>query len=273
MANRIHHINTLTMCPPGGPLVNGTGSVFSAGRIICHCLLIEANSGLVLVDTGIGSADVADPVGRLGWEFARITRPQLDQKHTAIAQVASLGFKTSDVRHIVLTHLDVDHAGGLPDFPDAQVHVFHTEHHAAHAPLWDDRFRYKQVQWAHNPKWVIHESEGENWFGFRSVKAVDDDVLLIPLEGHSRGHCGVAVRTQDGWLLHAGDAYFHHSELTETPNCPFALNAFQRLIASDYGQRTKNLARVKELARTQHDVVVHCAHCPTEYDRLAIART
>ena len=33
------------------------------------------------------------------------------------------GFRREDVRHILVTHLDFDHAGGLPDFPDAVVHV------------------------------------------------------------------------------------------------------------------------------------------------------
>jgi glyoxylase-like metal-dependent hydrolase (beta-lactamase superfamily II) len=36
-------------------------------------------------------------------------------------QVQRLGFDPRDVRHIVLTHLDFDHAGGLDDFPHATV--------------------------------------------------------------------------------------------------------------------------------------------------------
>ncbi len=34
-----------------------------------------------------------------------------------------LGYSINDVRHIILTHLDLDHAGGLHDFPNAAVHV------------------------------------------------------------------------------------------------------------------------------------------------------
>jgi len=41
----------------------------------------------------------------------------------------------------------------------------------------------------------------------RALPGARDDVLLIPLPGHSRGHCGVAVKTGEGWLLHCGDAY------------------------------------------------------------------
>ena len=65
-----------------------------------------------------------------------------------------------------------------------------------------------------------HEVAGDDWFGFDAVTALGDDVLLVPLRGHTRGHCGVAVRRPDGgWLLHAGDAYFHAGE-KHTPPSP-----------------------------------------------------
>ncbi|WP_223281445.1 MBL fold metallo-hydrolase [Streptomyces antnestii] len=48
-----------------------------------------------------------------------MARPVLDTGETAVRQVAALGYDIEDVRHIVLTHLDLDHAGGLRDFPPA----------------------------------------------------------------------------------------------------------------------------------------------------------
>ncbi len=62
------------------------------------------------------------------------------------------------------------------------------------------RPRYVAAQWAHGPRWQRHEVAGEDWFGFGAVTALDDDVLLVPLRGHTRGHCGVAVRRPDGRL-------------------------------------------------------------------------
>ena len=61
--------------------------------------------------------------------------------------------------------------------------------------------------------------------------ATNDEVLLVPLPGHTRGHCGVAVRRSDDWLLHCGDAYFHRSEVEPgSGEAPPGLRAFERLI-------------------------------------------
>ena len=102
-------------------------------RIVAHCLLIEAGGGLVLVDTGYGLGDVANPK-RLGHPFRDMVRPRLIEDETAIRQVEALGHNPKDVRHIVATHLDVDHAGGIGDFPGAEVHLFASELVAAKAP-------------------------------------------------------------------------------------------------------------------------------------------
>src|SRR5207245_5655496 len=51
---------------------------------------------------------------------------------------------------------------------------------------------------------------------FRSDR--EPDILMIPLPGHTLGHCGIAVRAKDKWLLHAGDAYFFHGQLLAKPD-------------------------------------------------------
>ena len=88
-------------------------------RLVAHCLLVEGADGLTLVDTGIGAGDVADP-GRLGAPFVAVTGAALDLEETAVMQVRALGHDPADVRDVVLTHLDLDHAGGLGDFPGAR---------------------------------------------------------------------------------------------------------------------------------------------------------
>jgi glyoxylase-like metal-dependent hydrolase (beta-lactamase superfamily II) len=272
---RVHHINCGTMCPFGQRLVNGEGSLFARATMVCHCLVVETNDGLALVDTGLGTADLADPNARLGRGFVRIAAPRLDPNETALAHVERLGFRRDDVRHVLPTHLDLDHAGGLSDFPDATVHVFVDEHRGATSPsTTHERFRYRQAQWAHGPKWNVLRVDGDKWFGFDGVRAVggtDDEILLVPTVGHSRGHCAIAVRTTDGWLLHAGDAYFFHAEMHATkPYCSPGLAAFQRVAAFDDVARRRNQMRLRELARDRAgEVRVFSAHSPVELEALS----
>src|SRR3954471_22019014 len=121
---QMHHLNCATFCPVGRLMINGRGSPFEPGRLVVHCQLIETDDGLVLIDTGLGTQDVRDPERTLpGALWQALNRAQLRYEETAIRQVRDLGFDPRDVRHIVLTHLDFDHAGGLPDFPWATVHV------------------------------------------------------------------------------------------------------------------------------------------------------
>lgn len=275
MTLRVHHLNCATLHPPGGRLVGG---VPGRARLVCHCLLIETADSLVLVDTGIGLHTIAAPRRHLGSGFLRLVRPHLDPDESAAHQVARLGYDASDVRHVVLTHLDLDHAGGLADFPAAQVHVHEAEHRAAAAPQTPaERRRYRPTQWAHRPQWVTHAAGGgEEWFGFtavRDIPGLPPEILLIPLAGHTRGHIGVAVRVADTgstqWLLHGGDAYFFHGQVArDGARTPSGMALYQRLVDTDHTARLDNQARLGELARDHDTVTVFSAHDPTEYDRL-----
>ena len=252
----IHHLNCATMHPVGS-----FGGRVSPTSMVAHCLLVERPGGLLLVDTGFGTDDVADP-RRLGQPFRAIVRPELRREETALAQVTALGYDPADVTDIALTHLDLDHVGGIADFPTARVHVFTDEHDAALHPTVREKARYLPVQWAHGPEWVRHDVPGDDWFGFGSVTALGDDVLLIPLQGHTRGHCGVAVRRPDGgWLLHAGDSYFHASEKLTPPAPPVGLKVFQVLMGIDNKRRLANQERLQELQRSHAaEVTIFCAH-------------
>ncbi len=269
---KVHHLNCGSMCPIGRRLLTGQGAWLAPAHLCCHCLLIEGRDGLILVDTGLGTGDVLAP-RRLGLGFQAL-RPTLMMEETALHQIRELGLDPRDVRHILPTHLDLDHAGALGDFPHAEVHVYAHELQAALTrPSLKEKLRYVSAQWAHGPNWAPHGTDGERWMGFESIIPLpdtDDEVLLVPLTGHTAGHCGVAVRADAGWLLHCGDAYFHHGEMAAEASCPLGLRVFQNLMQMDGRARRDNQRRLRELKATHgHEVRLFCAHDPVELAELA----
>jgi glyoxylase-like metal-dependent hydrolase (beta-lactamase superfamily II) len=274
---RIHHLNCISTCPLGGKLMDGrTESIIRRGHLTCHCLLVETASGLVLVDTGMGLLDVADPQSRLSRFFLSLVSPDFREEMTAVRQIQRMGFDPRDVRHIVLTHLDFDHAGGLDDFPEATVHMLASERDSALAQkTWLDRQRFRPQQWSTKDHWQVYEVDaGERWFGFeraRPLNGLPPEIVLIPLLGHTLGHAGVAVQRDDQWLLQAGDAYFYHAEMDPVrPRCTPGLRFYQWMMETDRRARLWNQQRVRAL-RNGHatSVDVFCSHDLIEFERLS----
>lgn len=104
---KVHHLNRGTMSVPTAPVVSPV-------------LLLETGNGLVLVDSGNGPGDITDLAQRPG-PARHPLRPALHPAETAARQAGQPGFSRSDIRHIVLTHLNLDHTGGPSDFPTTRL--------------------------------------------------------------------------------------------------------------------------------------------------------
>jgi len=194
----IHLLNCFT-CNARWPTKMKTGTL---------CLLIETDQGPVLVDTGLGLRDYSDPTWFTQF-FRVITIMPFDPNEAAFHQVQKLGHKPEDIKHIILTHMHFDHCGGLPDFPQAKVHVHKREYNA----FTDDNIRhwskaaYIPRNFAHKPETVLYNTIDSKWYDLDAIRLLfEPEMYFIPLHGHSRGHCGIAIKTENGWRFHVADA-------------------------------------------------------------------
>jgi glyoxylase-like metal-dependent hydrolase (beta-lactamase superfamily II) len=254
----IHHLDGATLRPAGGPELVG------ADELVSHVLVVQLGTRVVLVDAGIGLADVAAPIERLGTEFCELSGPVLDAERTVARQLVGLGLSPEQVTDVLVTHPDLDHVGGLADVPHARVHA-HPDAAAAvrHPTEPRDKDRVHVAQWAHDVHWAPAPTRRATWHGLDawSLDDLGDDIVMVALPGHATGHVGYAVRADSGWLLHAGDAYFHRAAVVGG-DVPPGLEAFERLVEQDGVAR---LATVEHLRALPPEVTVVCSHDPVEF--------
>jgi glyoxylase-like metal-dependent hydrolase (beta-lactamase superfamily II) len=253
---RVHHVIAAVMRPA------------VIGTLISHTLLVESPEGLVLVDAGFGRDDLTN-LKQFG-AFRHVLNVVPDPVHTAAAGVERLGFDPSDVKHIVLTHMDLDHVGGVADFPHAIVHTTADEWLAATTDTkLLDRPRYFPAQWAKAAEVRQHEGEGSEWQHGLSGHPIVEGITLVPMRGHTRGHAIVAVEGSDGLIVHAGDALFDGSSIQASVNGEaltpmWLLRGFERMIARQPTKINGNHRVLREL-NSDPAITVISAHDPRFY--------
>src|SRR5688572_21352282 len=240
----LRFLNCGTMQPYFPPVKNGV-----------TCFLVETSRGPVLVDTGFGTRDYISPNRSMKF-FLTLIRSKRDGNETALYQVQRLGFNPEDVRHILQTHLHLDHAGGLSDSPHAQIHVLKAEHD--HVLSHGSR-EFHPEHWAHKPNWILHETQGGKWFDFDAVKleGFEPEIWLVPLTGHTPGHMAVAIQQESGWVMHAGDAV------------PFDMKVDEVNEWITKKMLGPHLPRIREFRKAHPEVKIVGSHMSWEfYDRI-----
>jgi hypothetical protein len=153
------------------------------------------------------------------------------------------------------------------------VHVFRNEYVSALKTRrfsLVDRIGYVDEHLRADINWMLHSFTGFKWFGFDAIPVLEQpsyEVFIVPLAGHSRGHCAVAVQLEEGWLLHCGDAYIRDMQIDiDEPKNPFPI-----------GLRTISgvlfppgpIARLRALRREHGEVIkMFCSHDRASYAEL-----
>ena len=165
-------------------------------------LLIKTAQSIVLVDTGLGN--------------------KLSEKQKAIYQVVStwdlpacleeLGIAREEVTHVILTHGDFDHAGGVAmlshrgrlqlTFPRAKHYLQKEE--------WED------IKAPHPRAKSVYLPEDFSLLQNSNLELLDGDGEICPgiylrfSGGHTRGHQIVEIRSAHQVAVHLGDLFPSH---------------------------------------------------------------
>jgi len=171
--------------------------------------MIDHPEGIIVVDTGQGT-HLLDGVKSLNPYLRWEVMFQIEPDQEIGPQLRALGVGPRDVRRVVLTHLHIDHDGGLAHFPDSDILVSRNELHTARG--WMGRLRgYLPNRW---PAWfnpiALDLTTTESFGSFAASRRLTraGDVIAVATPGHTADHLSVVVVYKGITYVIAGDASY-----------------------------------------------------------------
>jgi N-acyl homoserine lactone hydrolase len=223
-------------------------------------LAYHSERGPILIDAPFGHegpSNAGDVLGaglRLaGWRF--------EDAWSMVPRVEQLGFRTSEIHHILMTHLHWDHTGGMKELGHARFHVARSEWEfaldkppmaALRAGYQVDDFRAMQnrVELFDDPLPVAEDADGVDLFG-------DGTICAVGLPGHSIGHVGYRLRLADGRRVFlVGDAAFCVDHVIERRS----LGMLPRRAAFSLAQAEQTLRELRLYHDAHPDEVIIPSH-------------
>ena len=222
----------------------GTFEVAEDGRRIPILgYAIRSGAHVVLVDTGFPGAyyEDAEAAGRGDGlaSFGRLVR--LGPENRPRAQLSLLGLEPEEVTELVITHGDIDHVGGIGDFPGATIVVSRSERETGPPRYFGD---VRPLQWPAAARYRLLDADEE----------LAPGVGLLVTPGHSPGHLSLVVRLREtGTVVLACDAISREAELATGINGG----------ATDADAARRSAERLVDLAR-RHDALLVYGHDPAQ---------
>ena len=177
-----------------------------------NCLLLRSRGQTILIETGVGAKpgdrDAASPA----------------EQGTLLDSLAALGVAPEEIDVVVNTHLHADHCGWntsvassrggagegdlVPTFPNARYVINATEWEDATHP--NERTRATYLSRNLDPiADRLELMDGEH--------QITDEVIFVPVRGHTEGHSTVVIRSGQEWGVYVGDMAQHRVQLERTP--------------------------------------------------------
>jgi N-acyl homoserine lactone hydrolase len=168
---------------------------------------IEHPEGVIVVDTGSGAHVKSLP--RWHPYFQLAVRFDIEPEQEVGPQLRNLGIGERDVKTVVLTHLHIDHDGGLAHFPHSRIFADHGEINRAAGIAGAIRgyLPNRHPQWF-DPQPFPWQQLRLGPFARSARITQAGDVIAVPTPGHTPDHVSVLIDAGERQVMFAGDASY-----------------------------------------------------------------
>jgi len=177
----------------------------SWNKVPIAVFVIEHKDGLILFDTGLDPAIATDPgyinkaIGR--FLLKRIFRLKIGPEDALDKKLEALGYRPSDVKKAIISHLHFDHVGGIKHIPEAELLVSRREWDQLSGPHPDHEWMLKEHIKIPGAKWRQIEfapTDDPLFADFEGIYDVmgDGSLVLLPTPGHTKGSLSCLVRSK-----------------------------------------------------------------------------
>ncbi len=209
MSVKIYPINTGFIRLDKGVYITGGIGYGQEVEVPTSSFLVTDGTEKILIDTGMSDTHRAD------WHHSGSYQPKgfrIDEK------LAELGMAPDEIGAVIFTHLHWDHCANMGLFKNATFWVHQRELDFALDPhvLYYKSYESENLNVEAPFKDVTFETvDGEYQY--------NDFITMFPTPGHCPGHQSVAVETERGVYVIAGDAVFADQNLKPDKhrNLPF----------------------------------------------------
>jgi N-acyl homoserine lactone hydrolase len=189
-------------------------------RLPVPAFLVEhPGAGVILIDTGLHPSVAIDPKQNFGRLLAFNYRGiKMSQEQAVPAQLRARGLDAADVRFVLMTHMHVDHASAVSEFPNATFVLSKQEWDAAVEGKVTEGYVKRQFDYGFDYRTFDFESrETESFANFgRSFDLFGDgSVRAVFTPGHTHGHTSFVLRLREREVLIAADAAYTKRTLNE----------------------------------------------------------
>ncbi|MFH1154474.1 MAG: N-acyl homoserine lactonase family protein [Pseudomonadota bacterium] len=215
--------------------------------------------GYILLDTGIHPSFALHRTGNFGWLLGRIVQIKTSNGLDVPSQLKRIGLSVKEITTVILSHLHLDHLGGLPLLAHNDTLVVHAD--------------TKELAIARSSLGLLKGYIGKHIRGV-TVTEFDYSMSLPPFDrvcdlfgdqsiwvvgtpGHTPGHVSVILNMHQGPFLLTFDAA-HRASNIEDMIPP----------KGDYEQGLKSLKSIKSFLKEFPTARVIYSHDPDQISRL-----